>query len=163
MDGDALHVGSMAPEFTLPDQNGKWHALADYRGRWVFLYFYPKDGTPGCVEEARAIKDHYDAFCRCNAVVLGVSGDSVESHRQFAAKHQLPFSLLSDIHKKTAERYGALLMSQLSETGNGKREIMRKSFLINIIGEIEKIYENIKPRSHAGEVLEDLAKMESGN
>ena len=148
-----------ALEFELPDQHGERRALADYRGRWVFLYFYPKDGTPGCIAEAQAIRDRFAVFETANVAVLGVSGDSVESHKHFAEQHQLQFTLLSDMHGTVAEAYGALRASQSPEMGTGHGGVMRKSFLINIFGGIEKIYHDVHPKSHADEVLRDLLEI----
>src|SRR3989344_1569394 len=99
-----LKVGTKAPEFSLPDQNGKQHSLADYRGKWILLYFYPKDDTTGCTKEACAIRDNFANFEAINAKVLGVSKDSVESHKNFAQKYNLPFTLLSDTEKDAHQK-----------------------------------------------------------
>ena len=98
--------GSSAPDFTLPSQEGSSVSLKDYRGKWVVLYFYPKDQTPGCTIEAKAFRDSYDAFTAAGAEVIGVSADSVASHRRFVASHGLPFLLLSDRQGEVRERYG---------------------------------------------------------
>jgi peroxiredoxin Q/BCP len=157
MDGETLHAGSLAPDFALPDQDRERRALADYRGRWVFLFFYPKDASPGCAEEACAIRDHFAAFERFNVAVIGVSGDSVGDHKRFAVKCALPFLMLSDPQKKVADQYGALWGPHFSE--GGRQEIIRKAFLINIVGEIEKIYENVGPKALAERALKDLEEM----
>jgi peroxiredoxin Q/BCP len=158
MDGDELlHAGSMAPDFFLLDQDGEEQALADYRGRWVFLFFYPYDSSPGSAEEACAIRDYFAGFERFGVAVVGVSGDSVEDHKQFAVKCALPFPMLSDRQKQVADRYDALRSPYFLE--NGAREIIRKAFLINVMGEIEKIYENLKPKALAEKALGDLAEM----
>ena len=136
-----LKVGQAAPEFTLPDQDGKEHSLKEYRGAWVLLYFYPKDDTPGCTKEACAIRDDFPDFGAQKARVLGVSTDSVASHKKFAEKYSLPFTLLADEKKEVVGLYGVSL---------------RTSFLINPEGVIAKIYENVKPEVHAKEVLQDL-------
>src|SRR5215207_9790511 len=107
-DGAAPAVGSAAPEFKLQDQNGKWHELKDYRGKWVALYFYPKDQTPGCTTQACEFRDNIFAFRDANAVIVGVSVDDVDSHKKFEAKNNLPFTLLADPTKQTAKTYGVL-------------------------------------------------------
>jgi thioredoxin-dependent peroxiredoxin len=149
-----------APQFTLPDQNGKPHSLADYRGRWVLLYFYPKDMTPGCTTEACEIRDSFGEFGKHNAIVFGVSADSVESHKKFAQKHQLPFDLLSDATKQVVESYG--VFGKKSFLGKTFMGVHRISFLIDPEGTIKKIYEKVKPKVHAREVLEDLRQFQEG-
>ena len=139
-----LRVGHKAPDFRLPDQNGKTHSLSDYRGKWVLLYFYPKDDTPGCTKEACAIRDNLPKFKSLNLDVLGISTDSIKSHKKFAEKYELPFTLLSDEKKEVLKKYGVL---------------GRTSFLINPKGGIFKIYENVKPDAHAEEVLGDMADL----
>lgn len=143
-----LHIGEPAPEFTLADQNGKPHSLSDYLGKWVLIYFYPKDDTPGCTKEACAIKDAFPNFKKINAVILGISTDSVQSHAKFAKKYDLPFTLLSNEDKSVVQLYGVW--------SNGTK---RTSFLIDPDGFIAKIYENVKPEKHAEEVLQDLNKL----
>jgi len=140
-----LTVGSIAPAFAAPDQEGKTHDLSDYAGKWVLLYFYPKDFTSGCTTEACTLRDNYEGFKKIDAVVLGVSTDSVESHAGFSKEHALPFTLLSDTEKKIVRAYEA----------NG---IMTKriSYLIDPEGKIAKAYESVKPAEHAAEVLHDL-------
>ncbi|HVO29012.1 MAG TPA: peroxiredoxin [Candidatus Paceibacterota bacterium] len=157
MDEDILHAGAGAPDFTLPDQDGKPHTLSDYRGRWILLYFYVKDDTFGCTKEACGFRDHFHSFDRMNVAIIGVSQDSVESHKRFVLKYALPFPLLSDIHRKVAAQYG--LFAKQSFLGNGD-EVTPTSFLINIAGGIEKIYRNIRPEIHAKEVLADLFTMQ---
>jgi peroxiredoxin Q/BCP len=143
-----LTVGTKAPEFAAPDQAGVIHKLSDYAGRWVLLYFYPKDFTSGCTTEACTLRDNYEGFKKINAVVLGVSTDSVESHAGFAKEHSLPFLILSDPEKQIVNAYQA----------NG---IMTKriSYLINPEGMIAKAYDNVKPAEHAAEVLADLVTL----
>src|SRR5512142_574142 len=101
-----LKPGNKAPDFTLPDQEGKTHSLSDYAGEWVLLYFYPKDDTPGCTAEACGIRDNYDAYGDAEVTVLGVSTDSVKSHAKFVTKYALPFTLLADEEKKVVAAYG---------------------------------------------------------
>ncbi len=148
-------VGQVAPDFTLLDQEGKSHTLSSYRGKWVLLYFYPKDDTPGCTIEACTIRDQFQDFQKIDAVVLGVSTDSVESHRKFAAAYQLPFTLLADVHKEVVGRYG--VFGEKKFMGKTYMGTSRTSFLINPSGEIIKVYEKVKPEEHAAEVLHDLS------
>ncbi|RPI14382.1 MAG: peroxiredoxin [Lysobacterales bacterium] len=101
-------VGEPAPAFKLQDQDGKWHSLSDYKGKWVALYFYPKDDTPGCTTQACGFRDNVFAFDKAGAVIVGVSVDDVASHKEFAKKHGLPFTLLADADKAVAKQYGVL-------------------------------------------------------
>jgi len=103
---DAPAVGSAAPAFKLQDQAGKWHSLSDYKGKWVVIYFYPKDDTPGCTKEACGFRDQYEEFQKLGAEVVGISSDSSASHQRFAAKHQLPFTLLADEGGAVRRLYG---------------------------------------------------------
>lgn len=146
--------GSKAPAFTLPDQNGKEHSLKDYVGTWVLLYFYPKDDTPGCTIEACTIRDQFKDFKKIGAVVLGVSTDSVASHKKFAEKFELPFTLLADEHKEVVGQYGVFGEKKLY--GRTYMGTMRTSFLIDPKGKIAKVYEKVKPELHAAEVIADL-------
>jgi len=143
-----LAVGTKAPEFEAPDQTGKIHKLSYHLGKWVLLYFYPKDFTSGCTTEACGIRDNYEGFKKIDAAVFGVSADSVESHAGFSKEHSLPFPILSDPEKKIVSAYGA----------NG---IMTKriSYLIDPEGKIIKAYDNVDPAKHAAEVLTDLAEL----
>lgn len=149
--------GDRAPAFTLQDQEGKNVSLSDFKGQWVLLYFYPKDDTPGCTKEACSIRDDYSAFGSLEAVVLGVSADSVESHKKFAEKFQLPFRLLSDPDKKMIEAYGA--WGEKSMYGKKYFGITRMSYLIDPQGTIAKVYPKVKPELHALEVLKDLREL----
>ncbi len=152
-----LAVGQMAPDFSLPDQDGTVHTLSSYRGKWVLLYFYPKDDTPGCTKEACAIRDSLPRFGAMEAVVLGVSVDSVESHKKFAEKHKLPFTLLSDEGKEVVEAYD--VWGPKKFMGKEFLGTARTSFLIDPSGRIAKIYEGVKPETHAEEVLTDLKQI----
>lgn len=151
MTGLAAHadvqLGSPAPEFRLQDQDGKWHQLKDYRGKWVVLYFYAKDQTPGCTTEAREFRDNIDAFGKLGAVVLGVSIDDVESHQKFAAKNSLPFPILADPNKVTVNKYDVM-----SFVGFARRE----TFLIDPQGRVVNRYMDVDPKTHPQSVLEDL-------
>lgn len=148
---DTPSIGKPAPDFKLQDQNGKWHTLLDYRGKWVALYFYPKDQTPGCTTQACDFRDNIFAYRDAGAVILGISVDDVESHKAFAEKHGLPFSLLADPSKDTAKRYGVL-----NFTGFAKRE----TFLIDPQGTIVKRYQVTNPEGHSQVVLEDIKNLQ---
>lgn len=150
-----IKKGQPAPEVRLPDQDGKTRALSDYRGRWVLLYFYPKDHTSGCTKEACSLRDHFTQFLTKKAVVLGVSIDSVASHKSFAEKYALPFTILSDIDKKAAGAYG-VWKGKTAPGGRKYYGTLRASFLIDPKGKIAEIYENVDPETHAEEVLRDL-------
>lgn len=147
-------IGSVAPGFTLPDQDGNTHALSSYRGKWVLLYFYPKDDTPGCTIEACTIRDQFKDFKKINAIVLGVSTDSVKSHKKFADAYQLPFTLLADDQKQVVGQYG--VYGEKKMYGKTYIGTKRTSFLMDPEGKIVKVYEKVKPENHAAEVLADL-------
>jgi len=147
-------TGTIAPDFTLPDQSGRSHTLSSYQGKWVLLYFYPKDDTPGCTKEACAIRDADPDLSSFGAVVLGVSADSVSSHKKFAEKYHLMFPLLADENKEVVNAYGVWGAKKFM--GREYEGIMRTSFLINPEGVIAKVYEGVKPETHATEVLADL-------
>lgn len=149
-----IKSGDIAPQFTLSDQNGKTHNLSDYKGKWVLLYFYPKDDTPGCTKEACGVRDVFPKFKKMDAVVFGVSADSVAKHKKFAEKYTLPFILLSDENKDTIKKYGVWAKKKFM--GREYMGILRTSFLIDPKGKIAKIYEQVKPPVHAQEVLDDL-------
>lgn len=152
-----LKTGQKAPAIKLPDQNGEVHELKDYAGQWVLVYFYPKDDTPGCTKEACALRDNFPKFKKLKAVVLGISADSVKKHEKFAAKYELPFTLLADENKEVVEKYG--VWAEKSMYGRKYMGILRTSFLIDPAGKIAKIYEGVKPELHAEEVLGDIASL----
>ncbi len=150
-DDSGLAVGAAAPKFRLQDQNGGWHALDQYRGEWIVLYFYPKDGTPGCTTEACEFRDNIFAFRKTHAVVLGVSVDDVESHKQFSEKHSLPFPILADSTKATAKSYGVLYKVM------GVMEVARReTFIIDPNGRIARHYSGVNAKGHSETVLADL-------
>lgn len=153
----ALSVGDNAPAFSLPDQDGKIHALKDYAGKVVLLYFYPKDDTPGCTVEACTIRDSWSKFKKAGVVVLGMSVDTVAKHRKFADKYELPFTLLADVDKEVVNAYGVWAKKKFM--GREYMGIKRWSFLIGPDGTIAKIYEDVKPADHASEVLMDAKAM----
>jgi peroxiredoxin Q/BCP len=143
-------VGSAAPDFTLPTQEGSAASLKDYRGKWVVLYFYPKDQTAGCTREAHNFQVDQPKFRERDAVVLGVSLDSVESHKKFCAKEGLNFKLLSDTGHSVTQAYGSL-------TNLGVVRIAaRNTFIINPEGKVAKVYRGVNPAHHSDEVLADL-------
>ncbi len=147
----------MAKNFTLPDQEGQPHTLKDYVGKWVVLYFYPKDDTPGCTVEACQFRDNFPKFKRSKAVVLGVSADVVKKHAKFVTKYELPFTLLADEEKKVVELYGVWAKKKFM--GREYMGILRISFLIAPDGKIAKVYEDVKPSEHALEVLRDIKEL----
>lgn len=146
--------GKKAPAFTLPDETGARRALKDYLGKWVLLYFYPKDDTPGCTIEACTIRDQFKDFKKVGAEVLGVSIDTVASHKKFKSAYNLPFTLLADEKKTVVEKYG--VWTEKSMYGKKYMGTVRTSFLIDPKGVIRKVYVKVKPETHAGEVITDL-------
>lgn len=149
-----LQKNDKAPEFSLPDQDGKVHSFKACAGSWVLLYFYPKDDTPGCTTEACTFRDNFPKFKKMNAVVLGVSIDSPKSHGKFAKKYELPFTLLADENREVVRAYG--VWGKKKFMGRDYLGTRRWSFLIDPQGRIAKIYEDVKPAEHAEEVLRDL-------
>ncbi len=158
MDGMKLKVGQLAPGFALPDQAGEEHVLGDCRGKWVLLYFYPKDDTPGCTKEACMIRDNFPKFKKLKVQVFGISVDSARRHAKFAEKYDLPFTLLSDEDKKVVKLYG--VWGKKKFMGREYMGTFRTSFLIDPRGKIAKVYENVKPEVHAEEVLADLKELQ---
>lgn len=143
-----------AADFTLPDQNGTVHTLSQYKGKWVILYFYPKDDTPGCTKEACSFRDNIAQFQKLGVVILGVSKDSVKSHKKFEEKYHLPFPLLSDEEKVVHKAYNAWGMKKFM--GREFEGTLRNTYLINPDGDIHKTYERVNPLVHAGQILADL-------
>lgn len=152
-----LNIGTLAPDFTLLDQDGISQSLKTYRGKYVLLYFYPKDDTPGCTKEACTIADVYNDFSKLNVVVLGVSKDSPKSHKKFAEKYSLPFTLLSDTDAAVIETYGA--WQEKTMFGKTALGISRISYLIDPEGKIVKVYPKVDPASHALEILKDIKSL----
>ncbi len=147
-------AGTKAPSFKAPDQEGVVHSLKDYAGKWVILYFYPKDDTPGCTKEACSFRDGFAKFKRAGIEVIGVSVDSVKKHAKFVEKYSLPFTLLSDEDKKIVEAYG--VWGEKKFMGRTYMGTNRVSYLINPEGKISKVYAKVKPEEHADEVLADV-------
>lgn len=149
-----IEEGKLAPSFSLADQDGKVHALKDYLGKKVVLYFYPKDNTPGCTKEACSFRDEFAEFKKSNAVILGISADAVKSHKNFSEKFSLPFPLLSDESKKMIEAYG--VWKEKSMYGKKYMGIERTTVIIDEKGKIKKIFPKVKVEGHTEEVLEAL-------
>lgn len=149
-----LKEGDIAPEFTVNTSGGGKISLADFKGKNVILYFYPKDDTPGCTKEACAFRDSFAEFKKRGAIVLGVSPDSVKSHDKFIGKFKLPFTLLADEDKKIVNDYG--VWGEKSFMGRKYMGVYRVTFLIGGDGKIKKIWPQVKPEEHAQEVLAAL-------
>ena len=149
-----LEIGKKAPEFTLSDSQGNNISLSDFRGRKVVLYFYPKDNTPGCTRQACAFAAAYNGFKEKNVQVIGISRDSIESHRKFAEKHSLPFILLSDPLLDAIQKYGVWQEKKLY--GKVSMGVVRTTFIIDENGNIERIMPKVKPDTNAQEILEIL-------
>ena len=149
-----LEMGMQAPPFELFDQTDTKHSLSDYLGKWVVLYFYPKDDTPGCTKEACAFRDDIATLNHLDVQVLGVSVDTTESHAEFADKYSLQFPLLADVGGNIAAEYGSL-----TKVGPMKFA-KRHTFIINPDGSIAKIYRSVKPANHSDEVIADIRKLQ---
>ena len=147
-----LKVGDRAPNFTLQDQDNITHTLSNYEGQWVVLYFYPKDDTPGCTTQACDFRDAVKRIIASKAVVFGLSVDSVRSHKLFAEKYNLPFSLLADETREVSELYDSL--SSFFKVAN------RNTFIIDPEGNIAKIYLSVNPKTHSEMVLSDLSSLQ---
>lgn len=148
-------VGQPAPDFHLQDQNGKWHTPADHHGRWLVLYFYPKDFTPGCTTQVCTFRDDVAKLRKAGADVVGVSLDDVKSHAEFAAKYHVPFPLLADSDKKVAAAYGVLTSKM------GMQYAKRTTFLIDPEGNVAKVYQDVDPEKNSGQVQADLSSFKS--
>ncbi|HDQ44214.1 MAG TPA: peroxiredoxin [bacterium] len=146
-------IGKPAPDFELADQDSVTHTLSDYRDQWVLLYFYPKDDTPGCTAQACGLRDGFEDFGKIGATVIGISADDVESHKAFAEKYNLPFTLLADTEARVIGLYGVKMP--------GLKMARRTSFLIAPDGTVTKIYENVEPASHPDQVLKDLEALKN--
>ncbi|WP_183256528.1 thioredoxin-dependent thiol peroxidase [Anoxybacteroides tepidamans] len=146
-----LQIGELAPDFTLPASNREMVSLSDFRGKYVMLYFYPKDMTPGCTTEACDFRDYYDQFRDLNAVILGVSTDSVERHQKFIEKYALPFLLLADEQHEAAEKYG--VWKRKKNFGKEYMGIERSTFVIDEEGKLLKEWRGVKVKGHVEEAL----------
>jgi len=154
--GELPKVGQPAPDFNLPDQNGKLHTLQEYHGKWLVLYFYPKDDTPGCTQEACSFRDDLSQITELGAQVVGVSVDDTSSHAEFAKKYHLPFPLLADKTTETAARYGALMDLWLIKFAR------RYTFLIDPQGNLKKMYLTVETSRHSKQIIADLKKINAG-
>lgn len=152
-----LQIGDSAPDFSLPDGEGNLVNLKDLRGKWVVLYFYPRDNTPGCTKEACGFRDAYPDYQNQNVVVLGVSTDDAKSHTKFSTKFNLPFPLLTDEGGQMATQYDSYGLKKFM--GKEYMGISRNTFVIAPDGKIAKIYRKVKPEPHAAEILADLASL----
>jgi peroxiredoxin Q/BCP len=144
-----------APDFELPASDGKTHSLAEYRGKWVVLYVYPKDETPGCTIEACSFRDVYEKVMAKRAVILGLSMDDSKSHQAFEAKHNLPFPLLSDETGEVIEAYNAWGKKMF-----GREGILRRTFIIDPNGQVVKAYGRVVPTGHGEQVLAELERLQ---
>ena len=150
MPGEMLSPGAVAPDFELADQAGDVVSLSTLRGRWVVLYFYPKDDTPGCTREACSFRDSHEALRDLGAAVLGVSGDSTASHAKFATKYNLPFQLLVDADHRVAKAYGAWGLKK--NYGREYEGTIRSTFVIDPGGNVANVWPKVKPDGHGDEV-----------
>lgn len=155
----AILLGQPAPAFTLFDQDGVARSLKDFIGFWVLVYFYPKDNTPGCTSEACSLRDSLPNFSSVKAVVLGISADTVESHKKFSEKYTLPFRLLADPTHNVIESYG--FWQEKKFLGRAYFGTVRSSVLVRPDGTVAKVYEQVKPAAHAAIVLQDLAMLQA--
>jgi peroxiredoxin Q/BCP len=144
-----------APDFSLTDNEGITHSLADYAGKWLVVYFYPKDDTPGCTVEACSLRDARDDIAALGAEVVGISSDDASSHEKFKAKHTLNFTLLSDPDMKAITAYGAWGKKMF-----GKEGILRRTFIINPEGIVVKVYGRVTPLGHGEQVVAELKKLQ---
>jgi peroxiredoxin Q/BCP len=143
-----------APDFKLSDETGIEHKLSDYSGKWIVLYFYPKDETPGCTVEACSLRDARDDLASLGAEVVGISKDEASSHEKFKAKHTLNFTLLTDSDTKVMRAYGAWGKKMFGQEG-----ILRKTFIINPEGQVVKVYGRVTPLGHGEQVISDLKSL----
>ena len=149
-----MNIGDLAPDFVLPDQDGREVRLSDLRGRKVVLYFYPKDNTPGCTRQAQAFAQNYPEFVRRNIAVVGISKDGVSSHRKFADKYALPFTLLADTDLTAIQAYGVWREKKLY--GKTSMGVVRTTFVIDEAGKILRIMPKVKPDTNAADILATL-------
>lgn len=152
-----LKAGDQAPEFTLPNQEGKEVNLSDYKGQWVVLYFYPKNDTPGCTAEACSFRDNINRLIAQQATILGVSIDDVASHESFKSKYKLPFDLLADAEGTVTESYNALLNLKFIKFAK------RHSFIIDPNGRLAKVYRDVNPDTHVRDVIKDLKDLQTSS
>lgn len=152
---DTLKIGQPAPDFSLPDQQGVIHSLADFKGRWLVLYFYPKDDTPGCTKQACTFQNDLQVLDTMGATVIGISVDNTDSHDQFAKKYGLDFPLLADTDAEVTTRYKSLINMGVTKLAK------RNTFLIDPRGEIAQIYLSANPTQNAADVIKDLKELQA--
>lgn len=150
-----IEVSSLAPDFTLPGVDGVAHSLQEFRGKWVVLYFYPKDDTPGCTTQACSLRDARDDLAQMGAEIVGISKDDPSSHEKFKQKHSLNFLLLTDADGSVIAQYGAWGKKMF-----GKEGILRKTFLIDPEGRVQKIYGRATPLGHGDQVIQSLKELQ---
>lgn len=154
-----LKVGQIAPDFSLPDQEGNMFSLSSFSGNYLLIYFYPKDDTPGCTTETCSFRDNLEKFKEQGAHIIGISADGTKSHKKFSDKHSVNFPLLSDESHEVLEKYG--VWQEKSMMGRKYMGIVRSSLLINKDREVIKVYEKVNPLTHTSEVLKDLRDLSS--
>lgn len=154
----SLVVSQPAPDFALPDQDGTIHILSDYKGKWIFLYFYPEDDTPACTVEACSVRDNWDEFTKKGIQVFGVSGNDAESHTKFISKYSLPFTLLTDADNTIMRQYGAY--GEKNMYGKIVVGVIRSSVLIDPEGNVAKFYTRVKTPTHITQVLRNLEELQ---
>jgi thioredoxin-dependent peroxiredoxin len=152
-----INAGVQAPDFSLPDENNITRRLSDFRGRPVILYFYPKDDTPGCTTEACNFRDDYSSYVNEDVLILGVSPDSAESHTKFKTKYSLPFPLLADESHSVCSLYD--VWGPKKFMGRDYEGVLRTTFLIDSKGRIAKVFENVRPAEHSGEVIAAIKQL----
>ncbi len=150
-----MDIPYRAPKFKLPSTDGKVYTLEDYKNKWVILYFYPKDDTPGCTTEACSLRDARDILAAMGAEIIGISKDDPSSHEKFKQKHSLNFTLLTDADGETISAYGAW-----GKKMYGREGILRKTFIINPAGEVVKVYGRVTPMGHGDQVIAELKKLQ---
>ncbi len=148
-----------APDFSLPDQDNTIHKLADYKGRFLIVYFYPKDNTPGCTKEACDFRNNIDEFTKRNVAIIGISKDNIKSHKKFRDKYTLPFPLLADEDKAVMTAYGA--WGKKKFMGREFEGTLRNTYVINPQGDIVKTYEKVNPLTHVQQILQDIENIKN--
>jgi peroxiredoxin Q/BCP len=150
-----LKPGEAAPDFNLPDQYGNWHRLSDFHGKWLVLYFYPKDDTPGCTKQACTFRDDLQELTELNTTVIGISVDNTDSHADFARKYRLEFPLLADTMAETAARYHSLIRLGPIQFAR------RNSFLIDPDGKIAQVYLSVSPARNSEDIIAELKRLQA--
>ncbi|MFN3821460.1 MAG: thioredoxin-dependent thiol peroxidase [bacterium] len=154
---EGIQEGELAPDFSLPDAQGKMVRLSDFRDRPVVIYFYPKDFTPGCTQEACDFRDNYQPLQELGAVVLGVSPDDAQSHQKFILEHQLPFTLLADTSREVIKKYGFWGVKYLY--GRQTEGVIRSTVIVDGEGKVRKVWKNVKVDGHIQEVIQELGRI----